>query len=174
MIFSVNTELQVVVMFTAFNLNYLCLNYLLKSRTCLANFNSPERQSCWKQTLLFHQEGKFIPITSLWKSENNKYLSVRCFHSIHIKLYLNISFNRLFGKSFLKMHIRFHGKWLNPSDTFPTSVGLCVSWLKYFWTHIYYTAISPPSCKNDFQLICVLQTAENPCHEETRAQEQIL
>lgn len=55
--------------------------------------------------LLFHVGGKFIPVTSPWESENNKCLPLRCFPSIHVKLYLIVfSKNCLCGRSLLKMH----------------------------------------------------------------------
>lgn len=56
--------------------------------------------------LLFHAGGKFIPVTSFWKSENKKYLSLRCFYSICAKLYLTVVLkNCLCGMCLLKMHV---------------------------------------------------------------------
>lgn len=71
--FSLNTELKVITMTTAFNLKYLRLNYLFKSLTCPATFNRLESQSDDnKYTASVPCMVKFILVTSLWKSVNNK------------------------------------------------------------------------------------------------------
>lgn len=63
--------------------------------------------------LFFHAGGKFILVTSFWKSENNKYLSLRCFYPIHVKLYLIVFLKRIVyvGSLFLRCMFLIH--WLS-------------------------------------------------------------
>lgn len=105
------------------------------------------------------QEASLFQLLSFWKSENKKYLSLRCFYSICAKLYLTVVLkNCLCGMSLLKMHVfsrlfkhaslSFSASWHKssrreekPQDKLPNMKELkCLLALRKDLPSIYHTA----------------------------------